>query len=663
MNLRALVPTCCRSSSQSQPKPNGSAERSGPERVHLWRRAVAGGLTVLLVPFASVGVLAQSGYPEPQSGYPAQVQQDTPPPPPDYEQPQNDQTYPQQQPYPPQQQPYAQQPYAQQPYAQQPYGQQPYGQQPEYQQAPPPEQYDQQPYPDQADNGSPYEQPYAAPQQPQAALAPDQLDQLVAPIALYPDQLIAQVLAASTYPMQVAEADRWRQSMGNAPPAEIVAGANAQPWDPSVKALTAFPQVLDDMNRNLSWTTELGNAYYNQPQDVFSAIQAMRQRAEAAGNLQSTPQETVSQDQGYIDIAPANPQVVYVPTYNPWYAYGAPVDPWPGFAVLGAMGEFGVRFGPGLVMSAFTAMPWGWLGWGLSWLGSCLFFDHGGYYPHGTGLRDWGLRYGGPRAPWARNFAYARSYDRGFNRGYDRGFNRGFDRGYGNRGSSARGYAGNRGGFADRGGFANRGYENRGFENRGFANRGFADPRTGPATRPGYGNGFARSPQQAWNREPAFNARPGYGGNGSYGRAPGYSAPSFRSAPTYSRPAPPSGLSRGFGNSYRQSQPTFRSSPMPSYRAYGGSSGFENRGFENRGFQSRGAESHSFSQPRSFGGGGHSFFGGGHAESTPHFSSHSFGGGGHSFGGGGHSSFGGGGHSFGGGSHGGGGHGGGGHHH
>ena len=170
-----------------------------------------------------------------------------------------------------------------------------------------------------------------------------------------------------------------------ASPQDIAAGANVQPWDPSIKALTAFPQVLAEMNQNLSWTTELGNAYYNQPSDVFDSIQAMRQRAQAAGTLQSTPQETVSDDQGYIALAPSNPQVVYVPAYNPWAVYGAPVAPWPGFSVLGALGSlaggFGLRFGPGIVTAAFLGMPWGWFGWGLSWLGHCLFFDHQGYYP------------------------------------------------------------------------------------------------------------------------------------------------------------------------------------------------------------------------------------------------------------------------------------------
>ena len=116
--------------------------------------------------------------------------------------------------------------------------------------------------------------------------------------------------------------------MGNAPAEQIAAGADAQAtWDPSVKALTAFPQVLDNLAGNLQWTTTLGNAYYNQPQDVLQTIQVMRERAQQAGNLQSTPQEQITDNSGSIDIAPANPQVVYVPTYNPWAVYGRPSRP------------------------------------------------------------------------------------------------------------------------------------------------------------------------------------------------------------------------------------------------------------------------------------------------------------------------------------------------
>ena len=149
----------------------------------------------------------------------------------------------------------------------------------------------------------------------------------MAPIALYPDALVAQVLAASTYPDQVADADHWRQTQGHASADQIVVGADVQNWDASVKAVTAFPQVLALMVRNLPWTTDLGNAYYNQSRDVLEAVQAMRQRAQASGTLQSTPQQAVQYDQGNIQLTPVNPQLVYVPTYNPWTAYGQQISP------------------------------------------------------------------------------------------------------------------------------------------------------------------------------------------------------------------------------------------------------------------------------------------------------------------------------------------------
>jgi len=603
MTIRALL------------NPRSNRQNSAEPSCTLGRRVIALSLAILLLPCAQLDLFAQQAYPPPQAlqpGYPQQQQQDYPPPPPDDQQQQPQQNYPPQQPYPNSAQQYPQQQYPQQPYP------------------------DQQQYPEQAYNQAP--QPYAAPQQPQQPLAPDQLDQLIAPIALYPDSLIAQILAASTFPEQIASADRWRQSMGYAAPQDIAAGANAQPWDPSVKALTAFPQVLSELDRNLSWTTELGNAYYNQPQDVFDAIQAMRQRAQAAGTLQNSPQETVTNDQGYLDIAPANPQIVYVPTYDPWVVYGAPINPWPGFFLGAADAFFGLRFGPGFVMSAFAGLPWGWAGWGLSWLGHCLFFGHSGYYPHGPALRDWGLRNGGPRFGWNRSFAYARAYDHGYAHGYARGFNGGA---YDRAGAYARGGYNNRGGFDGRSGAAYGGFTaNRGYsQNRGWdQNRGSLTNRNGFASRPGYSNGYAnngaRAPQQAFNRAPAFNSRPAYGGSyGAYGARPAQNFQSYRGSDSYGRPA--QSFNRGAENYGRQSAPT--------YRAYGGSSSFD------RGFSSRSGSFSSGGRSSLGGGSSHSFSGGGSSHFSGGGGSHSFGGGGHSSSGGGHSS--GGSHGGGGGGH------------
>src|SRR5277367_3819579 len=118
---------------------------------------------------------------------------------------------------------------------------------------------------------------------------PEQLQQLVAPIALYSDSLVSQILAASTFPEQVVEADRWVQGHPELKGDALGQAVNQQTWDPSVKALTAFPSVLGNMDKNLSWTSSLGDAYYNQQQDVMAAVQVMRRRAQAAGNLKSTP--------------------------------------------------------------------------------------------------------------------------------------------------------------------------------------------------------------------------------------------------------------------------------------------------------------------------------------------------------------------------------------
>jgi hypothetical protein len=276
-------------------------------------------------------------------------------------------------------------------YQQQPYYPQPqYSQQPQYAQQ---SQYtQQQAYADPGPDDQQYPQQSQPPIQ---GFAADQLEQLVAPIALYPDSLVAQILAASTYPAQVIAADNWLHSLGYATPDQIAYGADAQAdWDPSVKALTAFPQVLDLMNHDLRWTTDLGNAYYNQPQDVLQTIQVMRQRAEDAGTLQSTPQEAVYSNQGYIQLAPVNPQVVYVPTYNPWGVYGQPVSPYPGFSFFGALqsiaGSNVLRYGLSFAMSAFSHTPFGWAGWALNWLTSNILFHQSPYYSQSTTVARWG---------------------------------------------------------------------------------------------------------------------------------------------------------------------------------------------------------------------------------------------------------------------------------
>ena len=178
---------------------------------------------------------------------------------------------------------------------------------------------------------------------------PEQLQQLVAPIALYPDALVAQILAAATYPDQVVQADRWMQQNSYLDENLLAQKVEGQPWDPSVKALTEVPSVLANLDKNMSWTLALGDAYVARPQDVRDAIQVMRQRAEQAGYLASNPQQTVTDEGDTIAIEPADPDMVYVPQYDPWLAYGAPIGVWPGW--YGYPGLFwdgpGIGFGLG----------------------------------------------------------------------------------------------------------------------------------------------------------------------------------------------------------------------------------------------------------------------------------------------------------------------------
>src|SRR6266478_1920389 len=206
---------------------------------------------------------------------------------------------------------------------------------------------------------------------------PEQLQQLVAPIALYPDSLVAQILAASTFPEHVVEADEWVHAHPDLKGDALAQAVDQQPWDPSVKALTAFPSVLGNMDKNLSWTSSLGDAYYNQEQDVMDAIQVMRQRAQEAGNLKSTPQQTVTTQDSTIIIEPASPEVVYVPAYDPWVVYGGPIVAWPGWYPYPGIWYGGpyLSFGVGFGIGYFGGYGWGWHHWGSDWHNRVVIHD------------------------------------------------------------------------------------------------------------------------------------------------------------------------------------------------------------------------------------------------------------------------------------------------
>src|ERR1700686_1397610 len=184
---------------------------------------------------------------------------------------------------------------------------------------------------------------------------PEQVQQLVAPIALYPDALVAQILGASTYPTEIVEADRWMQQHSTLKGKKLAQAVDQQSWDPSVKALAQFPSVLADMDKNLSWASALGDAYVNQQQAVLEAVQTMRKRAQQAGNLKTTPKKPVRTPGQTIVIEPANPEVVYLPVYDPWLAYGPPIFAYPGWVpVAGVYGVGpGVSFGDGFEIGLF----------------------------------------------------------------------------------------------------------------------------------------------------------------------------------------------------------------------------------------------------------------------------------------------------------------------
>jgi len=223
------------------------------------------------------------------------------------------------------------------------------------------------------------QQPYTAALQPRSA---EDVQQLVAPIALYPDALLAQVLAASTYPTEVVQADRWLKANSGLQGQQLGSAADQQPWDASVKALTAFPSVLSNMDQNLSWTTELGEVYFNQQQDVMSAVQVLRDRAQQAGTLRTTTQEKVVTDGTSIVIQPAYADVCYLPEYDPWLVYGAPIVPFPGYYYGPWLGSTFVSFGPAIRLGFFGGFGWGWPAWGFNWGRHVLVFNRVPYVSH-----------------------------------------------------------------------------------------------------------------------------------------------------------------------------------------------------------------------------------------------------------------------------------------
>ncbi|MGB6193234.1 MAG: DUF3300 domain-containing protein, partial [Terracidiphilus sp.] len=235
-------------------------------------------------------------------------------------------------------------------------------------------------------------------QMPQGALAqaapvtPQQLDQLLAPIALYPDALLAQITTASTSPQQILDVDNWLASNPGLTGEQLSDAAQQQGFDPAFIALVQFPSVLQMMAEHIDDYAAIGQAVTTNQAEVSASIQRLRAQAYASGALRTTPQQTVVVQQGpqpiYV-IQPANPQVVYVPQYNPTVVYAPPSS---GAIVASSLMSFTLGIGIGALM--VHNQPWGWGGWGWNWQGRSIYYNHGA----------WGGWHGGYRPPnaWYR---------------------------------------------------------------------------------------------------------------------------------------------------------------------------------------------------------------------------------------------------------------------
>ena len=488
-------------------------------------------------------------------------------------------------------------------------------------------------------------------------MGPQDLDNLVAPVALYPDQVLSVVLAASTYPLEIVEAQQWIQQRGNLSGAQLMSVAKQQNWDPSVQALVAFPQAMALLSNDIEWTTALGNAFLAQQSDVMNAIQDMRARARDNGRLASTPQQNVAmqaQDgQNAIQIQPADPQVVYVPTYNPQYVWGPPAYgeyPPLGYSSYGSGFSFGDAINIGTFFAGFAGLlGWGGWGWGLSWLTHSMFLNglffnifgalfgshggygygggyggYGGYGAHSAWVHDPGHRMGVPYS----NRAVATRFGGAFRSTGGAFASRGAFGGNSRIGNSGASYTRNAGigntGMAGRGGFNGNSVNRAG--NSGW--RGVEDNRSSA-----FASGRGQAAVTGNNREIAsarassssFNNRDGQDGwhtaansRGFGGSSPGVGSQSFGGSSNrsgngsgsgwnspqagnqsgnrgYSQAGGSENGSRDFSNGYSQSASSGYRGRVPAGVASGGWNTRSN-GFAEPGRSSVPAQSSSFTR-------------------------------------------------------------------
>ena len=221
-------------------------------------------------------------------------------------------------------------------------------------------------------------------------ILPEQLDSLVAPIALYPDPLLAQTLAASTYPLEIIQLQQWLLKNKGLKDKALADAVEKQPWDASVQALAALPDVVNRLANDIQWTADLGNAFLAQQSDLMDAVQRMRKKAQDKGQLKTTEQQTVEtkiiESKSVIVVEPSSPDVVYVPSYDPMYVYGAPIYPYPpiyypppGYYAAG----LAISFGIGIMMGAFWSGGWGW---GCGWGGNNVYINHNNNFNRNTNI-------------------------------------------------------------------------------------------------------------------------------------------------------------------------------------------------------------------------------------------------------------------------------------
>jgi len=252
----------------------------------------------------------------------------------------------------------------------------------------------------------PQQQP-AGSSAPAAKISNDQLDSLVAPIALYPDPLLGQMLVASTYPLEIVQLHQWLEQNKKLKDKALADAVMKKGWDPSVQAMAVFPDVVKQMATNIAWTDDLGNAFLAQQKDVMDAVQRMRSKAVEKGALKTTEQQKVEtkvvEEKTVIVVQPAKTEVVYVPSYDPVAIWGAPYYPYPAYAYPAyPAGGMLLGFGVGLAVGAAWGGGWGWnTGWG----NNNVYVNRNNTFINNSNRVNGG-RYGGANGQWQHNPAH-----------------------------------------------------------------------------------------------------------------------------------------------------------------------------------------------------------------------------------------------------------------